>query len=351
MTTALAAPPKQNIQELMNRVADPKLAMSSRINSVGDVMRAAAPQMMAALPKHVTADRMIRVAMNCIRKTPKLLDCNPVSLFSAITEAATYGWELGGVLGHAYLVPFKEDCTLIPGYKGLIDLCRRSGQVSTISMEVVHQGDTLSYSLGDDPHIKHVPNDRDVARDAKPITHVYAVVKLRDGGIQRSVWSTEKIDAHKKRYSKSWQKSDSPWQTAWPTMAKKTVIRDMIQRGLVPLSAEYSQLVERTTVVDEDGEPMAGMDLIPDRSECVDDLRTIEQSQEPAGDESDPLDKLLSGLHESQERGTFYRKAMNTCLDKTILGRLQSVVEGDESLDKAECDLLSRDIGKRIKAI
>lgn len=292
MTTALAAPPKQNIQELMNRVADPKLALSSRINSVGDVMRAAAPQMMAALPKHVTADRMIRVAMNCIRKVPKLLDCKPVSLFSAITEAATYGWELGGVLGHAYLVPFKEECTLIPGYKGLIDLCRRSGQVSTISMEVVHEGDQFSYSLGDDPHIKHVPNDRDVARDAKPITHAYAVVKLRDGGIQRSVWSAERIDAHKKRYSKSWQKSDSPWQTAWPTMAKKTVIRDMIQRGLVPLSAEYSQLVERTTRMDEDGEPLAGIDILPDRSEGVDDLRIVDESQDHGSDDASQLNPL-----------------------------------------------------------
>lgn len=346
MTTALAAPPKQNIQELMNRVSDPKLAMSSRINSVGDVMRAAAPQMMAALPKHVTADRMIRVAMNCIRKTPKLLDCKPVSLFAAITEAATYGWELGGVLGHAYLVPFKDDCTLIPGYKGLIDLCRRSGQVSTISMEVVHQGDQFSYSLGDEPHIKHVPNDRDVARDSKPITYAYAVVKLRDGGIQRSVWSTERIDAHKKRYSKSWQKSDSPWQTAWPTMAKKTVIRDMIQRGLVPLSAEYSQLVERTTVVDDDGEPLAGLDLIPSRID--EDLRIVNESQaEPEAD--DPLDKLLAGLHESTDRASFYKKAINSTLDKELLARLRNIVEGDDTLDVAERDILTEHAAKRMK--
>ena len=323
MSTALSTPPKANVGELMNRVGDSTLSFGARLSSVGDVMRASQKQMLAALPRHVTPDRMIRVAMNCIRKNPKLLDCKPVSLFSAITEAATYGWELGGVLGHAYLVPFRDDCTLIPGYKGLIDLCRRSGQVSTISLEVVHQGDTFSYSLGDDPHIKHVPNnDRDVARDAKPIIYVYAVVKLRDGGIQRSVWSAEKVNAHKEKYSQGWRRAegkskDSPWHTAWETMAKKTVIRDMIQRGLVPLSAEYSQLVERTTVVDDEGEPIAGMDLIPDRSEGVDDLRTIDDQSQGAADDGgsqlNPLEGIAEQFLSAETRADAKRIYDNLC--------------------------------------
>lgn len=216
-------------------------------------MRSCEKQMMATLPRHVTPDRMIRVAMNCIRKTPKLLECQPASLFSAITEAATYGWELGGVLGHAYLVPYKTECQLIPGYKGLIDLCRRSGQVSTIQMEVVHDGDIFRYELGDIPTIRHIPNDADKQRDSKPITHVYAVVVLRDGGVQRSVWSAAKIESHKEKYSQGWRyaessgKKDSPWHTAWAVMAKKTVIRDMIGRGLIPLSAEMREVASRAT--------------------------------------------------------------------------------------------------------
>src|SRR4051812_31480222 len=105
-------PPKQDVQTLLAKVGDRNLSTGQRINCVGDVMKAMSSKMMAALPKHVTADRMIRVAINCIRKTPKLLDCDPASLFGAITEAATYGWELGGVLGHAYLVPFRRECQL-----------------------------------------------------------------------------------------------------------------------------------------------------------------------------------------------------------------------------------------------
>ncbi len=267
--TALATLPteKPNVKQLMAKVEDRTQSFAARLTSVGDLMRALSGQMMAALPKHVTADRMIRVALNAIRKNPKLLDCSAPSLFGAITEAATYGWEIGGVLGHAYLVPFKSECQLIPGYKGLIDLCRRSGQISTITIEVVHQGDKFAYSLGDSPLIQHQPNDRDPQRDSKPITHVYAVVRLRDGGIQRSVWSREKVDAHKEQYSQAWRRAetsyngkppsmDSFWHTSWHNAAKKTVIRDMIQRGLLPVSAEYREAVDRGMKYD-DGEDVA----------------------------------------------------------------------------------------------
>ena len=268
--TALATTAQPKVHDLIARVNDKNLTFDARLSSVGAVMKATAHRMMAALPKHVTPDRMMRVALNCIRKVPKLMDCDPASLFGAITEAATYGWELGGVLGHAYLVPYGRECTLIPGYKGLVDLCRRSGQISTISAECVHAGDKFSYSLGDDPHIAHVPNDRDPKRHEKPIDYVYVVVKLRDGGIQRSVWSQASIDAHKEKYSQAWRyadkaKKDSSWHTSWPAMAKKTVLRDMIQRGLLPVSAEYREVVDRGLKHDDDGGMDFGtFDIVPE---------------------------------------------------------------------------------------
>lgn len=269
MSTVVTVPPKPNVQQLMSRVNDRTLSFAARLTSVGDVMRSTAPQMMAALPKHVTADRMIRVALNAIRKNPKLLDCSAASLFAAITEAATYGWEIGGVLGHAYLVPFKDECQLIPGYKGLIDLCRRSGQVSTISLEAVYEGDVFTHTLGDEPKIDHFPNEADPQRTLRQITHVYAVVRLRDGGIQRSVWSRAKVEAHKEQYSQAWRraetsgKKDSFWHTAWEAAAKKTVMREMINRGLLPVSAEYQDLVKRG--IDHDDGELTGMtvDVLP----------------------------------------------------------------------------------------
>ena len=193
------------------------------------------------LPKHLSPDRMTSLVLGCLRKNPKLLDCTQVSLFSSIAQASTLGLEMDGVLGQAYLVPYGNECTLIVGYKGLLSLMRRSGEVSTITLEVVHGGDQFEYQLGDDPYIRHVPSD-DPGRESNPITHAYCVVTLKDGGKQRSVWGLAKLTAHMKKHSPSYSKSDSPWKTNFATMSKKTVVRDMVNRGLVPVSAELQRL-------------------------------------------------------------------------------------------------------------
>lgn len=318
--TAIATVPQQeDVHKLIARVGDKNLTFGQRLDTVGKVMEATARKMMAALPKHITPDRMVRVTLNAIRKNPKLLNCNAASLFGAITEACTYGWEIGGVMGHCYLVPFKDEATLIPGYKGLIDLCRRSGQISTVSLEVVHEGDKFDYAIGDDPHITHKPDDRNAKRESQPITYAYVVVKLRDGGIQRSVWSRERIEAHKEQYSKGWRwaesgdkskgggMKDSPWHTAWPTMAKKTVIRDMIQRGLVPVSAEYRDVVQRGVDYDDDGGlDLDGVDLLPPAG-GDEDLPAIEGEVTDAGERPQTGDEPSSDL--SREADTAFLDA------------------------------------------
>lgn len=299
--TKTVTEPKSKIESLIERVGNRGLTTTQRMTSVEQVLKSCAPQMMAALPKHITPDRMISVAMNCIRKTPKLLGCNPPSLFSAIREAAAYGWELGGVMGHAYLVPYGDECVMIPGYKGLIDLARRTGTVSTIQMEVVHEGDCFEYELGDKPRINHIPNDADKQRDSKPITHVYARVTLRDGGVQRSVWTTARIEAHKVKYSQGWKwaesgdkpkgggKKDSPWHLHWPVQAKKTVLKDMFGRGLIPLSAELRDMVAREDrIVESEGFDFSSMieSVPPERIENAPGglVDTREKARAPVAD-------------------------------------------------------------------
>lgn len=291
--------------QLISRIKDRSLGVSSRLRSVGEFLTLNKGTMLTALPKHITPDRLIRVALNCIRKTPKLLDCTPESLFGAIIEASALGLEPNGVLGHAYLVPYKTECTLIPGYKGLIDLCRRSSTISTLTAEVVYKGDKFAYQLGDDPFIKHIPNDEDVKRHEKPITHVYVVVQLRDGGVQRKVWSRAMVDAHKEQYSQGWRwaergdkgkgggKKDSPWHTNWPAMAKKTLIRDMVNRGEIPVSVEIQNLAMREELYESDrnravdsfhGVSIGELDnVLTGSGSQVDDV-------EPLGDDEPPPD-------------------------------------------------------------
>ena len=226
--------------------------MVRKVDQIRDLMKT--PEMMSklyeGLPKHLSPDRMTSLVLGCLRKNPKLLDCTQVSLFSSIAQASTLGLEMDGVLGQAYLVPYGSECTLIVGYKGLLSLMRRSGEVSTITLEVVHEGDRFEYQLGDDPYIRHVPSD-DPGRESNPITHAYCVVTLKDGGKQRSVWGLAKLTAHMKKHSPSFSKSDSPWKTNFATMAKKTVVRDMVNRGLVPVSAELQRLAMQEEISEQ----------------------------------------------------------------------------------------------------
>ena len=224
-----------------------------KVDQIRDLMRTPELQqkLFEGMPHHLTPARMTSLVLNCLRKTPKLLDCTQASLFSSIAQASTLGLEMDGTLGQAYLVPYGRECTLIVGYKGLISLMRRSGEISTITLETVHAGDAFEFQLGDDPFIKHIPSD-DPDREGQKITHAYCVVTLKDGGRQRSVWGRAKLDEHMKRHSPSYSKSDSPWKTSFSTMCKKTVVRDMVNRGLVPVSAELQRMTMQEEIVESE---------------------------------------------------------------------------------------------------
>ena len=115
-------------------------------------------QLALAVPKHLSADRMARIAATELRKTPALLNTTPASFLGAVMQSAQLGLEPGSALGQAYLVPYGNQCQLILGYRGMIDLARRSGQVLSLSAFAVHEGDNFNYQLGLHPDIHHVPS-------------------------------------------------------------------------------------------------------------------------------------------------------------------------------------------------
>lgn len=153
-------------------------------------------QMQLALPKTLTAERLTRIFLTEFRKTPALLNCDQKSLFGAILQCTALGLESGGALGHCYLLPYGRTCQLIIGYRGMIDLARRSGQIISLYAYVVHEKDEFSYKLGLYPDIEHVPSSE---ADPGPVTHVYAVAKLKDGGVQFEVMSRAEIEAVRAR--------------------------------------------------------------------------------------------------------------------------------------------------------
>ncbi len=211
---------------------------TQKINDVRTLLQRMKPQLELALPRHLDAGRMLRIAMTEIQRTPKLLDCDQRSLLGAILTSCQLGLE-PGVQGHSYLVPFGNQVQLIVGYRGLLDLCRRSGQVGPVSAEVVRQGDLFEYEGGTAPRIKHIPAYlRTPPQERGEKICVYACAELKEGGVQTEVMSIAEVEAIRAR---SRAGKSGPWVTDWDEMAKKTVFRRLAK--WLPSSIELQRAV------------------------------------------------------------------------------------------------------------
>jgi recombination protein RecT len=157
------------------------------------------PQMSLALPKHMNADRMARLAMTAFSTTPALQQCTFQSIAASIMTAAQLGLE-PGIGGQGYLIPYRDTCTFVPGWKGLVDLVARSGR-ATVWTGVVREGDEFDFQLGDAPFCRHRPSED--GDDTGQFTHVYAIGRVRDAAMPViEVWSRKKVLKHLAQYNK-----------------------------------------------------------------------------------------------------------------------------------------------------
>lgn len=220
-------------------------------------------QFQAALPKHMTAERMARIVTTEIRKTPALAKCDQASFLGSVIQCAQLGLEPGNSLGHAYLLPYGSHVQLIIGYRGMIDLARRSGQIISLSARAVREHDEFDYQLGLHEDLIHKPFEGEAAGE---ITHVYAVAKLQGGGVQFEVMSRAQVEAVR---AQSKAGKSGPWVTHFEEMAKKTVIRRLFK--YLPVSVE----IQRAVVLDERAEAGANQhheDVLMGEYSIVDDL-------------------------------------------------------------------------------
>lgn len=205
------------------------------------------PAIRKALPSVITPERFSRIVMSSLSANPKLAETTPQSFIGAMMVAAQLGMEPNTPLGQAYLIPFYNgktrtlECQFQLGYKGLIDLAYRSGEVTTIQAHVVYENDEFDYSFGLDPTLKHIPAKRDRGEP----THVYAVFRTKDGGFGFEVMSMEDVRAHAQRYSKAY--SSGPWQTNFEEMAKKTVLKRALKYA--PLKSDFVRGVAQDETV------------------------------------------------------------------------------------------------------
>jgi recombination protein RecT len=188
-------------------------------------------QIAVALPKHLTPERMIRVALTAVSTTPALQKCTALSVASAIVQASILGLEPNGALGEAYLIPYGTVCQLIPGYLGLIKLVRNSGELMMINAQPVHGKDVFEFEDGLDPYLTH---KRYKGEDRGPVIAYWAGAVLKGGGKQFVVMTKREVEAHGKKFSKAF--TSGPWKTDFDAMAMKTCLRKLVK--FLPKSIE-----------------------------------------------------------------------------------------------------------------
>lgn len=200
-------------------------------------IKAMEPAIKKALPSVITPERFTRMVLSALSSTPKLAECSPQSFLAAMMTAAQLGVEPNTALGQAYLLPYRNhgqmECQFQLGYKGLIDLAYRSGEVSVIQAHTVYENDVFEYELGMDPKLRHVP----AKTDRGEAVAYYAMFKTKDGGYGFEVMSVDDVQRHAQRYSKSYGSGSSPWRSNFDEMAKKTVLKRALKYA--PLKSDF----------------------------------------------------------------------------------------------------------------
>lgn len=297
------------------------------------------PRIAAVIGNSLSPQRLYQMYVSTINREPALAQCTVESVLSCFMKCAALGLEPSNVdgLGRAYVLPFgnknmrtgQREATLIIGYKGMIDLARRSGQIRDISARAVHEGDDFSYRYGLDEDLRHVPC-------AKPgrLTHVYMIANFKDGGHYFLVMTADEIEQAMRR-SPSARKQTSPWHTDYEAMAKKTVIRRAFP--YLPVSVEA-----QTAAASDDATPDYSDVFHPLPDEPADETpveATVEEPEpepeQPAAD--DPRERILAAF---RTLGVADEAEVCATISK-IIGRQVESLDGlsDEELDKVVADI------------
>lgn len=224
-------------------------------------------QVAQVLPRHITPEKQLRLAMLAAYRTPRLQECEALTVVSAIVDASRLGLEIGR---EAHLVPYKVKkrtvCQMIPDFKGLVKLALQSGYVRAIHAAAVYEGDVFSVREGTDPGIHHAP-DYTATRDDDHLIAVYAVAFMRENAVQFAVMPRAEIEGIRNRSAAG---TKGPWITDFAEMAKKTVVKRLSK--MLPASTELAEAIERDHKAEmgELGEDLDGRPLDERRTDIED---------------------------------------------------------------------------------
>lgn len=221
----------------MEKIQNSVAAVGREQKTIQQYIKSMEGEIKKALPSVITPERFTRMVLSALSVNPKLAACTPKSFLAAMMSAAQLGLEPNTPLGQAYLIPFRnkgvDEVQFQLGYKGMIDLAYRSGEVEVVQAQVVYENDGFECEYGLEPKLKHTPADSDRGEPVK----VYAVFKTKSGGYGFEVMSMEDVRKHAQKYSKAYGTGYSPWSTNFEEMAKKTVLKKVLKYA--PLKSDF----------------------------------------------------------------------------------------------------------------
>lgn len=225
----------------------------TEIKSLSTMIEAASRELGRALPKHMNPERLVRIALTCIRQNPKLAQCTPASFMGALFTSAQLGIE--PINGLAYLLPFNNsrkvgdqwttqlECQFMLGYKGLANLFYRHDKALQLAWGIVYKNDTFEYEYGTKAFLRHIPT----TNDPGPVLGYYVIAELSGKAMPFRFMTQADCIAHGMKHSKTYDKKKnafdpkSPWTTNLDSMCLKTVLIQL--HKLLPLSFEVQQAI------------------------------------------------------------------------------------------------------------
>lgn len=264
--------------------------------TVKDYLEKAKGAIAQALPRHLNADRFLKTVMVSLNQNPKLMSCTKDSILNCVMAAAQLGLE-PGPLGHVYLIPYenRNAGTVVAqfqlGYKGLLEIVTRSGQIEVINAFPICEKDKVVSELGFNERLEITQ----ATGDRGPVVAYVAYAKTKSGGKVYKIMTKAEVEKHMKKYSKAYAQSGSAWTTSFDEMATKTVLIQIMK--YLPKSIELQNYIDQAQPGTLDPafsmDPNDTIDLSPENPVQMD--KAGPEVESPA----------TSGAHDGNKEGLF----------------------------------------------
>jgi recombination protein RecT len=280
---------KANTQALNNAIQNTSVQQNQPQTGVDpyrkaqSYLKAMLPAITEALPKSkgMDAERLARMTLTTLKTNPKLLECSIESLLGAVLQSAQLGLE-PNLLGSCYFIPYKGTVSFQIGYKGLIDLVTRKGEVLSIVAQEVRKGDTFHYEFGRNETLKHIPAPNN---ERGEVEYFYAYAHMKNGGFTFQVMHISEIEKVRNDHSISYKfdKNGSIWVKHFEAMAAKTVIKKLIK--YLPISVDTQSAIAHDETIRKDITAEAVHVEKNDGLEAISDFKTeiIDKQEESVG--------------------------------------------------------------------